>query len=208
MSNEITKAQAQERFLSLVRGVAQTWAGLEVSSELERCNGVVLSILNIIDGTTGVFPALDLVVRPHPTDKAHRIGNGQNYYPDGLAINDDRVLHELFHGSPDEAAMLSPNGPRAYTKVEIRAHVLDVMRDYAHYWAALPSRTPLERCTGGGFALLNIFDGTTTEVPSFDLVTRPHANARECDVAKSRDYFPTGMAINQDACLHGSYYEQ
>jgi hypothetical protein len=206
MSKEITKELARELFLTLVRGAAATWAGYDLPDELERCNGVVFNVLNVIDGNTGAFPALDLVVRPHPDDKAFHIEEGQNYYPDGLAVNDDCALHELYPNMNGETDMSADGEPRAFTKTEVRDQVLEVMRSYAHYWATLPGKTSAERCEGLGFSLLNIFDGTTCGLPAFDLVTRPQSDAKDYDVSQGRDYYVEGAVLNADCYLHEAYY--
>jgi hypothetical protein len=207
MSKEIPKKLARERFLALVRGVAQTWGAYDLTDERERCNGVVFGVLNIIDGNTGVFPALDLVVRPHPDDQAYRIEEGDNYYPDGLVINEDCALHELYQ-NPRRLVLLEGAGPRAYTAMEVQDGILGLMRSYAHYWAELPNKTSADRCDGLGFSLMNIFDGTSAGIPSFDLVTRPQSDAKDYDTSQGRDYFANGMVINDDVLLHDLYYER
>lgn len=61
------------------------------------CDGVVFSILNIIDGMSGGFPcAIDLAMSPHPDDKDYYIGNEEQWIEQGQVINDDVMLHELF----------------------------------------------------------------------------------------------------------------
>jgi hypothetical protein len=207
-SKRTSKEQARQRFLSLVRGAAETWAGYELSDELKRCNGVASSLLAVIDGSTGEFPALDLVVRPQPDERARCIQEGENYYVYGLAINDDCALRELFQNRPDDVAVPETGKSRAYTKVEVRNQVLAVMQSYAQYWATLPGITAEERCHGMGFSLLNIFDGTAAGLPPFDLRTRPRADARSYDIAKGRDYFNSGLILNANGDLHGEYYER
>jgi hypothetical protein len=188
MSKELAKEQARDRFLSLVRGAAKTWAGYEVPDELERCNGVVFTIMNIIDGSSGVLPASNIVARPHPDDKDYHIAQGEHYIPDGLVINDDCLLHELYQNLPDEEAQPTDMAPRALTKEEVRSQVLDVARNYAQYWSELPDRTPSDRCNGLCFSLMNIFDGTSASLPAFDIIMN-------------------GQAINDDCALHEMYYQ-
>lgn len=98
MSKPINKEQAREAFLEHVRSVARYWADPNVSCEtvLERCEGVAFSILVLLDGGARL-PAHDVVVRPHPEDKAYHIENDDDYYVDGIVINDDCQLHELFY---------------------------------------------------------------------------------------------------------------
>lgn len=207
MNKEMTKELARERFLALVRGVAATWAGYELPNEAERCDGVVFGVLNIIDGNSGVLPALNLVLCPHPDDKAFNLKGGDNYYPAGLVINDDCALHELLQNPPEELLPEEHGVPRAYTKVEVREQLLDKMREYAHAWATIPEKTAEERCNGLCFSLMNIFDGTSVGIPAFNLVTRPQPDAKAYDISHGRDHFAAGMAINDDVMLHDMYYE-
>lgn len=100
MSREYTKEEVRKMVLEHMRNVARYWAGANVPADrslLERCEGVAFSILNIFDGTSSGLPAFDLVVRPHPDDKQFHINEGENWMPDGIAINDDCHLHGLFH---------------------------------------------------------------------------------------------------------------
>ena len=95
MSREYTEQEVREMFLDACQQLASYWANLPGKTATERCEGVLFSVMNIFDGTSGSFPAaIDLVVRPHPDDKQFYIDNGDNYIPDGTVIN-DCMLHEL-----------------------------------------------------------------------------------------------------------------
>lgn len=43
--------------------------------------------------------ALDLVLNPHPDDKAYRQADGENWYKPGQVINDDCALHDEFYAN-------------------------------------------------------------------------------------------------------------
>ncbi|MGR2824193.1 hypothetical protein FY048_01420 [Acinetobacter sp. 1124_18A] len=94
MSKPIPKEVIREELLENFRNLARYWAQSE-GSDLEKCEGLVHSILTTFDGLS-VFPAIDLVVRPHPEDKQYFIDNGCDYIEDGTVINDDLVLNDLF----------------------------------------------------------------------------------------------------------------
>ncbi|MFL1475160.1 hypothetical protein ACJOYF_18365 [Acinetobacter baumannii] len=94
MSEPIPKEKIRDELLGQFRNLARYWAQHE-GTDLEKCEGLVHSILTTIDGL-GVFPAIDLVIRPHPDDKQYRIDNGDDYIEDGTVINDDVVLNDLF----------------------------------------------------------------------------------------------------------------
>lgn len=93
-----TKEEVRARVLEMVRGYAAYWANEDrAKTEQERCDGLAFSIMNIFDGTTAALPGFDIVARPHPDDKDYCISQGQKYIPDGLVINDDCMLHELYY---------------------------------------------------------------------------------------------------------------
>lgn len=96
MSRAYTPEEARDMLLDHMRHLAHYWACQPGQTELQRCEGMAFSILNIFDGTAGAFPcAVDLVLRPHPEDKQYSIDNGDNYCEDGQVIN-DCMLHDLF----------------------------------------------------------------------------------------------------------------
>lgn len=95
MSNPKTAKQAREAFLDQIRMYVGYWGRIEDISTRDRLNGLSFSILNIIDGTSGL-PAMDLVLRPNPDDKAFYQEEGDDWYEDGQVINADVMLHDLF----------------------------------------------------------------------------------------------------------------
>jgi hypothetical protein len=113
MSRAYTAEEARDMFLSAARMLAHYWATTpQGGTTQERCEGVVFSLLNCIDGTSGSFPcALDLTLRPHPDDKAFHIAEDESYFEPGMVIN-DAMLHELFYdpasikaAQPDQGAI-------------------------------------------------------------------------------------------------------
>jgi hypothetical protein len=96
MTKAYTKEEAREEFIDNCKAVSHYWSTIENITEKERCNGVLHSILCIIDGCT-MLPAYDIHLAPHPDDKEYLIKNGENYYEDGMVINDDVLLHEMLY---------------------------------------------------------------------------------------------------------------
>ena len=95
MSRAHTEDEAREIFISACRSLSDYWSGLEGRSKKEACEGLLFSIMNIIDGTSGSFPcAIDLVLSPHEDDKQFSIDNGENYMEAGMVIN-NCMLHEV-----------------------------------------------------------------------------------------------------------------
>lgn len=97
MSKAKTVEEVRETFLDQIRFLAHYWARQKPNSSREACDGLAFSILNIFDGTSGL-PAFDIIVRPHPDDKQYHIENGEDYYEDGMMINDCH-LHEMYYRS-------------------------------------------------------------------------------------------------------------
>jgi hypothetical protein len=98
MTRPYTKEEMREMFLAQCKSVAFSWSREKDRTPREMCNGVVFSMLNIIDGMSGGFPAaINLVMEPHPDDKEFCISEGENWVEPGQVINDDVMLHDLFY---------------------------------------------------------------------------------------------------------------
>ena len=70
----------------------------EVTKSVEdRILGFTHSLLATIDGTGMIFPSIDLVLRPHPDDKAFHSKEGENWYRNGMAFNASTYLHEILY---------------------------------------------------------------------------------------------------------------
>jgi hypothetical protein len=92
-----TAEEAQKMFLDQARSIARYWANLQGKTPRERCEGVVFSMLVMIDGGSAGLPAFDLVACPHPDDEKFHREEGENFWQDGMAINSNTQLHEQFH---------------------------------------------------------------------------------------------------------------
>lgn len=108
-----TAKETRAHFLDHARMIARYWAGVDlertrlptqppltpVQERIERTEGVVFSMLTLLDGCTE-FPAVLLSVETHPTDEAFLRSEGSRWYENGLAFNGDVHLHdELGHGA-------------------------------------------------------------------------------------------------------------
>jgi len=88
----------REMFLAQCRTTAFYWSRVEDKTPREMCDGVVFSILNIIDGMSGGFPAaINLVMEPHPDDKEYCISNDEKWVENGQIINNDVMLHDCYY---------------------------------------------------------------------------------------------------------------
>jgi hypothetical protein len=101
MSRAYTAEEVREQLLAHIRHLARYWATIpDRQTPLERCEGLAFSILNIFDGTSSL-PAFDIVLSPHPDDKAFHQSEGENWYEPGMMIN-DCMLHELFYAEDEK----------------------------------------------------------------------------------------------------------
>jgi hypothetical protein len=99
---------------------------------------------------------------------------------------------------------------RAYTKKEVREHVLQHIRNLVDYWAApdIRERDVHGRLSGLAFSILNIFDGTTAELPSFDIVCKPHPDDESYCKSEGANWYEDGTVINDDVLLHEMFYKK
>jgi len=91
-----TAEEVRTEFLKKVQSLAQYWGNVEGKTDVEKCEGLAFSILNIFDGTSADLPAMDISLAPHESDKDYCIDNGENWYEPGMIIN-NCTLHESFY---------------------------------------------------------------------------------------------------------------
>lgn len=102
---------------------------------------------------------------------------------------------------------------RAYTPEEVRERLLETMRSYVDYWATVEvneiAKGPdiRRRLDGLAFSILNIFDGTSSELPAFDLIPSPHPSDKAFHEAEGENYFEA-VVINADVHLHDEWYAE
>ena len=90
-----TVEETRDHFLNHLADMAQYWADLPNKTPRERCNGLIHSVLAMVDGCSMDIPAIDMQMAPHPEDKAYFISQGENYYEPELLFNDCH-LHDLW----------------------------------------------------------------------------------------------------------------
>jgi len=92
-----TEDEMRDQFLDAVRRIARFWADLDENktSMQDRCDGVAFSVLSLMDGCNIGLPPVDLVFRPHPSDKQYHIDEGENWIEDGTTLS--TMLHEHFY---------------------------------------------------------------------------------------------------------------
>lgn len=97
MSKAYTMEEVQEKFLNYLHALVDYWDKVNSRNSKEKMEGLIHSILVTFDGTSIEFPALDIVLRPHPDDKDYHIGNHEQWFEDGMCINDDVYLHDMWY---------------------------------------------------------------------------------------------------------------
>lgn len=100
-SDPIPARTAVDTFIDECLGVAKYW-GEHGKTKEKAADGAVFSMLNLLDGCTMELPLMDVVLRPHPEDKAFRISEGGDYYVDGQVINAEVMLHEEYCAAKDD----------------------------------------------------------------------------------------------------------
>ena len=98
-SREITYEEIENEFVDRVWNLVDYWKKVEGRTEEEKIEGVVFSILTMLDGCSG---GVGYVVAPlpHKDDKEFHIETGENYYPENhnsnVKCNISGCLHEIF----------------------------------------------------------------------------------------------------------------
>lgn len=86
---KLTKEEARLKVLQHLKRLVKYWDTCpNAGTQAERIDGVIFSLLVTLDGGSGDFPAMDIVLRPHKEDNSE--------FKNGMAINDDCQLHELW----------------------------------------------------------------------------------------------------------------
>lgn len=96
MTRAKTAEEVRDEVIEHVRAMVRFWATRTDISDMDRCDGVAFSILSMIDGCSAGLPAIDLVMRPHPDDKAFHQAEGDDWIEDGTVINADVHMHDIY----------------------------------------------------------------------------------------------------------------
>ena len=90
-----TPEEVRKMFLDQLRATKEYWLNeTRVETESERMDGLVFSILNIIDGSTNL-PAFDLIPSPHEGDKDYLTSIGEKHFTKEVINNCQ--LHERWY---------------------------------------------------------------------------------------------------------------
>lgn len=93
-----TKKEVKEMLLKQIHVRCEYWAKeSRTTNTLEKLQGLAFSILVLLDGDSLELPKMDLVLRPHPSDKEFCEKEWRNWFKDGMIINADSLLHDDFY---------------------------------------------------------------------------------------------------------------
>ncbi len=91
-----TVEEAKMEILNHIKNMADYWeTDVKNVSIRYRLHGIIFSILAMFDGEDGKLPTMDIVMSPHPDDEEWHKGNGDNWFPFGLTL-EDGDLHEIW----------------------------------------------------------------------------------------------------------------
>jgi len=90
-----TEEKVRDEFIGSIKNLVSYWSTVENISDREKCDGVAFSILTLMDGCSDMC-GIDLVLRPCPEDKAYHKDLDEDWYEDGMVINND-MLHDFWH---------------------------------------------------------------------------------------------------------------
>lgn len=94
---------------------------------------------------------------------------------------------------------------RAYTEEEVQEKFLNHIRLLVEYWSGIEDYSKRQVLDGLAFSILNIFDGTTLELPALDISCSPHPEDKEYHQKEGENWYEPGMIIN-DCMLHEMWY--
>lgn len=106
MSRQHTQEEIREKFLAHLAALPAYWAAVEGKTTEEKLEGLLFSVLVVLDGGSGDLPAFEVIPSPHPTDEAFHKDEGSNWWPswpedlsereDIVTVHGDSALHELY----------------------------------------------------------------------------------------------------------------
>lgn len=97
MSRAKTKEEIQTNLMESIEVAVIFWLeryNVEDMNAKDVMEGLVHSILVMIDGECNSLPAFKLTPNPHKDDKKYFIKTGNNYYPRDVNISGD--LHDIW----------------------------------------------------------------------------------------------------------------
>ncbi len=105
--------------------------------------------------------------------------------------------------------------PREYTKDEVLAAFLDMVRGYVDYWACVPREGGADihgRLSGLAFSILVMLDGDSA-LPGFIVAPNSHAADKQDAIDNGENWYPTQKDVEGNVyaydiagSLHDDFY--
>ena len=90
-----TDEEVRQQFLEQIYQIKDFWEKESRNKSLKgKMEGCIFSILALMDGSSGGFPAVALIADPHPDDEEYYKSQGKNWIEDGTPIGGDVELHD------------------------------------------------------------------------------------------------------------------
>jgi hypothetical protein len=109
----------------------------------------------------------------------------------------EKVFREKGLGNPYEQPAVDPNAPRAYTAQEVTEKILEGVVKQVRYWQKQPSCGTMEnRVEGVAFSILSMLDGSTMDLPAFNLspdTEEDHIN--DC-IEEGKNYYDPDTVVS------------
>ncbi len=98
---QYTEDEIRGKFLRQCWDYIDYWEKQPGKTKREAMEGLVFSLLVILDGGTMNLPGFVVAPNPHETDKAYLRDRGENWYPTAPkgGVDIAGCLHELFHSA-------------------------------------------------------------------------------------------------------------
>lgn len=87
------------------------------------------------------------------------------------------------------------DGPREYTKDEVRANLFAFIRGRVQYWSSVPGKTTIEQMNGLVGSILVALDGCAQDLPGFILAPYPDGLDRKDRIENGENYYPEQYSV-------------
>jgi hypothetical protein len=108
-----------------------------------------------------------------------------------------KVLQANGYGNPYEQPAVDPNAPRAYTREEVTEQILEGVVRNVRYWQKQPSCGTMEdRVEGVAFSILSMLDGSTMDIPAFNLSPDTEEDHINYCIEEGQNYYDPDTVVS------------
>lgn len=119
--------------------------------------------------------------------------------PEELRMDAEDVLNE-----EKEIRAEMTKEPRPWTKEEAREKFLKHIWGLIQFWADAKVDNDLEKMEGLAFSILSSLDGTSMELPAYQVIPCPHPNDEEFHRVRGNNWYSDDIDIGGE--LHSNFY--